>query len=103
MQDRFTYSTQHRVPLILYVQEGFEPPDNITATQDGKQVEFIRLSDASLVCERVETRINAQGAIVPVPGEFGSFDCHRKEPGNCQCGRHQAPVRFVRAEVRKEE
>lgn len=100
MQDRFTYSTQHRVPLIVYVEEGVEPPDSITATQGGKQVEFIRLSDASLVCERVDTRVNAQGVIVPVPGECGSFDCHRKQPGECQCGRHVAPVRFVRAEAR---
>jgi hypothetical protein len=102
MQDRYTYSTQQRVPLIVYVETGYEPPDTITATHDGKQVEFIRLSDASLVCEKVETRINSQGVIVPVPGECGTFDCHRKEPGNCQCGRHPSPVRFVRAEARKE-
>jgi hypothetical protein len=100
MQDRYTYSTQHRVPLIVYIEAGYEPPDSINGTHDGKPVEFIRLSDASLVCERVDSRINAQGVVVPVPGECGEYDCHRKEPGKCQCGRHASPVRFVRAEVK---
>ena len=102
MQDRFTYSTQQRNALVIYADKGFDPPDAITATHDGRPVEFIRLSDMSLVCERADSRVNARGETVAVTGECGSFDCHRRQLGDCQCGRHVSPVRFVRAEARKE-
>jgi hypothetical protein len=97
MDERFTYSSRDRVHLMVYVAPGYEPPDTLTLTRDGAPVEFLRLSDRSLECGRVATRINAQGEEVPVPGECTAYDCHRAVLGECQCGRHPSPVRFERA------
>lgn len=98
MDTAFTYSTADRVRMTIYVAPGYEPPATILLEHDGQPVEFMRLSDMSLVCERVAFRIDAQGNEVPVPGDCNSFDCHRAVLGQCQCGRHSAPVRFRKAD-----
>jgi hypothetical protein len=97
MDDRYSYSTASRVHLAIYVAEGYDPPATIMLEHDGQPVEFMRLSDMSLVCEKVAFRIDSQGNEVPVHSECGSYDCHRLVLGQCKCGRHPAPVRFAKA------
>ena len=98
MDDRFTYSTQDRVGLMVYVAPGYDPPDLLTLTgPDGKPVEFMRLSDMSLECGSVRSRTGPRGESILVTGECNSYDCHRRVLGECQCKRHESPVRFERA------
>lgn len=99
MDRSFTYGTRDREHLMIYVEPGFDPPDilMVTRTADSKSVEFIRLSDMSLECETVRGRIDHQGKSVVINGECTNGDCHRRVLGECQCGRHTAPVRFERA------
>lgn len=91
MQDRFTYSTQRRNQLMLYVDEGFEVPRSIFLEDStGAEVEFILLDASSLVCDAViETDPKSGKQKMGKP--CGNFDCHRREFGRCQCGRHPAP------------
>lgn len=96
MDDRFTYSSGERVTLTVYVAPGYQPPDILALDKQGEDVVFYRLSDMSLECRPVQTMTNSHGVLVPLAGECGSFDCHRRELGKCQCGRHEAPVRFSR-------
>ncbi|TFD27488.1 hypothetical protein [Cryobacterium cryoconiti] len=87
MDVSFTYGNPTGAHATLYVAQQFEGPDSITLTLDGKELEFLRLSDRSLTCD----------ATHGVPGKCESIDCHRRVLGECQCGRHAAPVRFARA------
>lgn len=88
MDDRFTYSSSAAVRATVYVAPEFEPPASLFFEKDGKQVEFVRLSDRSLEC------FDTAG----VDGHCRSFDCHRSELGKCQCGRHPGRVGFARAD-----
>jgi hypothetical protein len=97
MDRGFTYGSPTGIRASLYLAPEFDAPDEITVTRNGEPVRFLRVSDHSLECRKVDSRITAQGEVAPVPGECRNPDCHRMMLGACQCGRHQAPVRFARA------
>ncbi|MFD5864389.1 hypothetical protein ACFWGP_05525 [Agromyces sp. NPDC127015] len=62
----------------LYAEPGYEPPESFTLTRDGREVEFVRLSDRTLECNKAE-------------GGCGSYDCHRLTLGKCRCSGHKNP------------
>lgn len=91
MDSRETYGHAGLGMLIaLYFPPELDPPQTIlmrpAATSD--EVEFVRLAASSLHCD-------------PVPGitgQCGSYECHRRQLGACQCGSHKPAPRPVRAE-----
>ena len=92
MQERYTYSTQRRQALMLYVDPGFTPPDSITLeNDDGLPVDFIRISDLSLECDEIRPQLDTKGKPYG-GGPCRSYDCHRAQLGKCQCGRHPQPT-----------
>ena len=97
MDTSHTFSTSTGTRAMLYAPPGFDPPAQIVLEHDGAAITFIRVSDVSLACGTVGTRITPQGEIVTVAGECKSAECHRAVLGECQCGRHPAPVRYSRA------
>lgn len=97
MDTSHTFSTAKGVRAMIYAPPDYDPPAQLELVHDGEPVTFIRVSDQSLVCGAVGTRITPQGEIVSVPGECRSAECHRAVLGECQCGRHSAPVRYTRA------
>lgn len=88
MDDRFTFSSSRGVTATVYVAPGFDAPDSLFFTSEGKRIEFVRLSDRSLEC----------GDVAGVTGHCRSHDCHRTTLGACQCGRHPGRIGFARAE-----
>ncbi len=102
MDTSYTYANKDRAHMMIYVDPAFEPPDEIMFTRfddaGATPVKFMRLSDASLTCEPISSRIGPRGEVIAVPGDCKSpVDCHRRVIGECQCGRHEYPVRFSRA------
>ena len=86
MDDSYTYCTNRGQRVMLYAPPGFGPPDAFPMMAGDEKVLFHRLSDRSLECGRVAGEKPCTSA-----------DCHRRVIGECQCGRHEAPVRFERA------
>jgi len=78
MDQGHTYGTANGLRANIYCPPEFEVPNELTLTRDGAHVVLSLLSVASLECRDV----------IGVKGHCGSFDCHRAELGNCQCGRH---------------
>lgn len=77
----------------LYAEKGYSPPEAFTLTHETRgTVEFVRLSDRSLDCNKSE-------------GGCGSGDCHRRILGECRCGRHinPRPARAASAPAPKRE
>lgn len=92
MQDRFTYSTQRRNSLMLYVDPGFEAPRSIMMVDaEGREHEFILLDASSLECHAI-TEYDKKTGKARAGKECGNFDCHRAQYGRCQCGRHPNPT-----------
>lgn len=87
MDTSYTYSSDKGQRVMLYVPPEFGPPDAFPMMEGAEKVWFKRLSDRSLTC----------GQIPGVSGDCRSTDCHRRVLGECQCGRHQSPVRFEKA------
>jgi hypothetical protein len=91
MDTRVTYGhAATRTLISLYFPPELDAPETIemrnAATAD--VVEFVRLSDRSLEC--LDTAVRGH---CPSP-----YECHRRELGVCQCGRHDPAPRPVRAE-----
>lgn len=79
MDTSYTYGSNSRERVIFYAPPGFEPPETIDCTREGKPIRFWRLSDRSLDCFKAE-------------GGCGSRDCHRQVLGKCRCGFHRNPT-----------
>ena len=80
MDTSYTYSSRDLIRVVVYAPPGLTPPASIPmATDDGKTINVLRISDLSLECDQCKSR-----------------DCHRRELHKCQCGRHTAP-RFQKA------
>lgn len=94
-----TYSSATgKFKVMVYGPPELTMPDEFPVTlADGSVGVMMRLSDRSLECGVVPTRINARGEEVPVSGRCDSIDCHRRVLGECQCGRHTAPVPYERS------
>jgi hypothetical protein len=88
MDTGYTYSESSGATIALYVPPEFLVPERIVLgdkeTRDA--VTFYRLSDRDLTCDPVPG----------VKGKCGSFECHRRELGKCQCGRHPDGVEIKR-------
>lgn len=83
MDTHYTYASL-RGGLIahIYAPPELDAPETLelpSAHPGRKPVTFIRVSDRPLVC----------GAVYGVKGSCTSAECHRRELGKCQCGRHQ--------------
>lgn len=88
MDTGHTYVAPSGLRASLYASPSLEVPDTLTLrTQAGDVVRFDRASDRELTCEPVHG----------TPGQCGAHECHRKQVGKCQCGRHPEGVRIQRA------
>lgn len=80
MQTGHTYCSQTWQKVDIYVPENFGPPDEITLVDpEGEDMLFFRLSDRALECDDV----------IGVTGHCDNYECHRRELGQCDCGRHK--------------
>jgi len=88
MDQGHTYSSKGLVQANVYAPEGFTPPPTFTLDWDGKPITFFRLSDETLTC----------GTVYGIKGACTNFECHRRELGECQCGRHSGSVKLAKAD-----
>lgn len=90
----YTFGESTGAIIALYVPAEFLVPEQIVLgdreTRDA--VTFYRLSDRYLTCDPVGG----------VKGKCGSFECHRRELGKCQCGRHPEGVNVMRVRDARE-
>lgn len=101
----YTYGTSKSVTVSIYAPPGMEPPEQLDLTGPGGElIKAIRLSDRSLVCEPVETVVTVRGKQqAKSTGACRDYDCHRRNLGECGCGRHagmSAPATDPRPRVR---
>jgi hypothetical protein len=93
----YTFATATTDRIMVYAPPGYEPPDTIVMSEFGVPVTAHRLSDRSLECRDAPTYVDRHGNIKPCPGHCTDENCHRRELGKCQCGRHPGRVPFERA------
>ncbi len=88
MHTGYTYGDGTGATVALYAPPTLLVPEQLVLgdreTREG--VTFYRLSDRDLTCDPV----------AGVKGKCGSFECHRRELGKCQCGRHPEGVQIKR-------
>lgn len=84
----YTYGESTGVRIALYAPPAFQVPEQVVLgdRETGDAVTFYRLSDRDLTC----------GVVHGVKGKCMSFECHRRELGKCQCGRHPEGVQIKR-------
>lgn len=87
MDTSYTYSSDKGLRVMLYAPPEFGPPDAFPMMAGDEKTWFHRISDRSFEC----------GKTFDGKGTCTSADCHRRVLGECQCGRHPAPVRFEKA------
>lgn len=75
MDKGYTYGANDGSRMAIYAPPEFAPPETLELTRADRPVRFFRLSDRELECFKSE-----KGC--------GSFECHRRELGKCQCGAH---------------
>ncbi len=85
MDERFTYVTPDKTRVTVWAPPGVVPDAKLPFSIGKRKILAVRLDSRSLDCERVNG----------VTGECGSAECHRRELGKCQCGRHPAGTRIV--------
>lgn len=83
----YLYGGPHWERASIYLSPGIEPPEEIEARdQDtGAAIQLVRLSDRSLVCEKVFLYMDGKKAIYK---GCDQWDCHRQQLGSCSCGSH---------------
>lgn len=88
MDTAYTYGESTGAQVALYVPPAFQVPEQLVLGDraTGDAVTFYRLSDRDLACDPVHG----------VKGKCASFECHRRELGKCQCGRHPEGVQINR-------
>ncbi|PPH51223.1 hypothetical protein [Rathayibacter sp. AY1E1] len=90
MHTGYTYALPDDQTVSLYLPEGITPPPAIPVMRLGQVEQAVRLSDRDLSCENAPgDRMGARGCT--------NADCHRRELGKCQCGRHEGELPFRRA------
>ncbi|OOB90314.1 hypothetical protein [Rathayibacter sp. VKM Ac-2630] len=90
MHTGFTYALPDDQTVSLYLPPGIVPPSYIPVQRLGQVEQALRISDRDLTCE------NAAGDKHGARG-CTDTDCHRRELGKCQCGRHPGELPFRRA------
>jgi hypothetical protein len=98
----YLYGGPHWERASIYLPPGIEPPEEFDAVNSdtGATLQFVRISDRSLACEKVLVRMEGKRAVYR---GCGQWECHRGERiGRCQCGSHSdaeaAPQRAYPAE-----
>jgi hypothetical protein len=88
MDTSYTFAESSGAQIAVYAPPAFQVPEHIVLgdRETGDAVTFYRLSDRPLTCDPVPG----------VKGRCGSFECHRRELGKCQCGRHPEGVEINR-------
>lgn len=84
MEIGYTYATPGGDRVMVYAPPEFEVASTMPVRRAGTVITCHRLSDRDLFC----------GKAPGVTGECDNQECHRKVLGECQCGRHEAPVPF---------
>lgn len=89
MDTAYTYQDAAGAIAYIYAPPEYLAPERLVlgSAETRQSVTFYRLSDRSLDCEPVSN----------VKGRCDRFECHRREPGKCQCGRHPDGTRIERA------
>jgi hypothetical protein len=91
------YASRHRHQVCIYLPEGSTAPltFEVEHVDLGEPVPFYLLRAESLDCR--ETFVDDVKGRPVSAGRCKTYDCHRRELGKCQCGRHDEPVRFEKA------
>jgi len=90
MHTGYTYALGDDQTVSLYLPPDIVPPPSIPVLRLGVVEQALRVSDRDLTCE------NAAGDKHGARG-CTNADCHRRELGKCQCGRHPGELPFRRA------
>jgi len=94
----YTYGGTHWEHAAIYLPPGIEPPEDFEGIDPdtGRRIQFVRLSDRTLACEKV---LIAKQEKKSIYRGCGNFECHRIQLGKCSCGSHSdAEARPQRAE-----
>lgn len=92
MDERFTYLLMRDqkpledIRVTVWAPAGVAPARTLLMTFEGLPADAVLLDPRALTCSPV----------AGVKGECGSAECHRRELGVCQCGRHPQGVRLAR-------
>lgn len=92
MDERFTYlltrdgKALKDIRVTVWAPAGVTPAASLPFTFEAAPAEAVLVDPRSLTC----------GSAPGVNGQCDSAECHRRELGACQCGRHPQGVRLTR-------
>lgn len=91
MAERATYVSKNWDKADVYLRPGLRAPLSFEAVDEetGDPVTFTRISDDSMTCHPVTSPTRTKGGKTTyITKKCGNEECHRRDPGTCQCGLH---------------